>query len=103
MTVLIAASRNDCDTFRRWLTKQGTPFVAVDEARRALFAEVDLGALDFIVYQPDGPNLLVTLEALSDDVHDDMRRWSEVFGVGDWEPVRACQVDDRWEYRPITG
>jgi hypothetical protein len=82
--------------FERFLRQSRTPYVAVDETRRALLEEASLKSLDFIVYSPRGRNLLVDVKgrqfpsgggatwenwATEDDVSS-MLRWQEVFGDG---------------------
>jgi hypothetical protein len=85
--------------FEAYLRHLRTPYVAVDEARRALTADASLKSFDFIVYSPAGPNLLVDVKgrrfptALESGGHcwenwatdDDVRsllHWQRVFGAG---------------------
>lgn len=66
-----------------YLRDTGTPYVAVDEAKRALFTGVNLKAFDFVVYAADGPNWLVTCKPFSvPGMADTMREWEKVFGKG---------------------
>lgn len=83
--------------FEEYLRGRGIPYVAVDEARRALFAQASLKSFDFVVYAPGGPNLLVDVKGRScrdrerargleswvteQDV-DDLGQWEQVFGTG---------------------
>jgi len=83
--------------FEAYLRNRQVPYVAVDEAKRALFADAKLKSFDFVVYSKAGPNLLVdvkgrsaraggsrkTLEcwATQRDV-DDLLHWQQVFGAG---------------------
>lgn len=85
--------------FEAYLRHRAVPYVAVDEARRALFAEVRLKSLDFIVYSRQERNLLVDVKgrrfpsgggrtrrlwenwATAEDI-DCLARWEEVFGSG---------------------
>ena len=78
--------------FEEYLRSRRVPYVAVDEKRRALFADQSLKSLDFIVETP-GRNLLVDVKgrrfggtagrwenwATEDDVTS-MKRWEGVFG-----------------------
>lgn len=101
--------------FEAYLRRHGVPYVAVDEARRALFAEVRLKSLDFIVYSRQGRNLLVDVKgrrfpsgggrrrrlwenwATAEDV-ESLGRWEEVFG-NDFHAVFAFAyniVEDRY-------
>ena len=41
------------------------PYVAVDEAKRALFSTAKLKSFDFVVYSKTGPNLLVDVKGRS--------------------------------------
>ncbi|MFN4243162.1 MAG: HYExAFE family protein [Tepidisphaerales bacterium] len=83
--------------FEELLRQRHLPYVAVDEARRALFAGTSLKSFDFVVYSPSGPNLLVDVKgrccrdrehvrgfdswATEQDV-DDLIAWQRVFGHG---------------------
>ncbi len=85
--------------FEDYLRSVGVPYVAVDEAKKALFAGVRLKSFDFVVYSSAGPNLLVDVKgrqfpytnrggrrywenwATRDDL-ESLRRWEEVFGTG---------------------
>ncbi|MBN2584448.1 MAG: HYExAFE family protein [Planctomycetes bacterium] len=48
--------------FESFLRERGTPYVAVDEAKRALFGGVSLKSFDFVVYSSSGVNLLVDVK-----------------------------------------
>lgn len=83
--------------FEAYLRHRGIPYVAVDEAKRALFATAKLKSFDFVVYSKTGPNLLVDVKGRScrnraartgfetwspeQDVTD-LTQWSQVFGDG---------------------
>jgi hypothetical protein len=85
--------------FEDYLRKAGIPYVAVDEAKKALFAGVQLKSFDFVVYSSSGPNLLVDVKGrlfpyerqgarrwwenwtTRDDL-DSLARWEGVFGSG---------------------
>src|SRR5213082_2999144 len=56
------------EAFRR---EKGIPCVAVDEAKRALFANAKLKSFDFVVYSKNGPNLLIDVKGRQ---HRDKRR-----------------------------
>jgi len=83
--------------FEDFIRSRRVPYVAVDEARRALFAEANLKSLDFIVYAPSGPNLLVDVKGRqfpgaggrsrrywenwsTDDDVQSLSRWQTIFG-----------------------
>jgi len=82
--------------FEDYLRGAGIPYVAVDEAKKAIFADVHLKSFDFVVYSRAGPNLLVDVKgrqfpyaggrrwenwATQEDLSS-LARWEEVFGSG---------------------
>ena len=83
--------------FEAFLRERGVPYVAVDEAKKALFANAKLKSFDFVVYSKTGPNLLVDVKGRSlrdraaqrgfetwtteRDV-EDLMQWEQVFGEG---------------------
>ena len=85
--------------FEDYLRTAGVPYVAVDEAKKALFAGVQLKSFDFVVYSSSGPNLLADVKgrlyggrrasrrghlenwATRDDLGS-LARWEGVFGSG---------------------
>src|SRR4029079_19451666 len=48
--------------FQAYLRDTGVPCVAVDEAKKALFANAKLKSFDFVVYSKSGPNLLIDVK-----------------------------------------
>lgn len=93
----MAQRNNHYDSaMEEYLRTQRVPYVAVDEARRALDADVSIKSLDFIVYSHQGPNLLVDVKgrrfpsgeksphywenwSTADDI-ESLDRWQQVFG-----------------------
>src|SRR5688572_21200651 len=84
--------------FEAYLRGRGIPYVAVDEAKKAMFSNAKLKSFDFVVYSQAGPNLLVDIKgrqlrgkngsagsyqtwATEQDVAD-LLQWQEVFGEG---------------------
>ncbi len=83
--------------FEAFLRERGVPYVAVDEAKKALFASAKLKSFDFVVYSKAGRNLLVDVKgrqlrnraarrgfetwATEGDVTD-LIQWEQVFGEG---------------------
>src|ERR1700712_286890 len=86
--------------FEAFLRNKGVPYVAVDEAKKALFSNAKLKSFDFVVYSKNGPNLLIDVKgrsmrtsasgksgsslqtwATQQDV-DDLIQWQQVFGDG---------------------
>ena len=83
--------------FEALLRERGIPCVAVDEAKRAVFANAKLKSFDFVVYSTKGVNLLVDVKGrqLRGDTWaramqtwttkrdvDDLAQWEQVFGEG---------------------
>ena len=48
--------------FEDFLRCKGWPYIAVDEAKRAVFADIMVKNFDFLVYSPSGPNLLLDVK-----------------------------------------
>ena len=83
--------------FEAYLRHRGIPYVAVDEAKKALFSNAKLKSFDFVVYSKTGPNLLIDVKGrqMKDasakrsfqtwtterDV-EDLMQWEQVFGDG---------------------
>src|SRR4051795_4810999 len=83
--------------FEAFLRGKGIPYVAVDEAKRALFANAKLKSFDFVVYPQKKPRLLIDVKgrslrnrtkrsgfetwATEADVKD-LLQWEQVFGDG---------------------
>ena len=84
--------------FEAYLRGRGIPYVAVDEAKKAMFSNAKLKSFDFVVYSKAGPNLLVDIKgrqlrgkngsagcyqtwATEQDVAD-LLQWQQVFGDG---------------------
>ena len=83
--------------FEAFLRSRGIPYVAVDEAKKALFANAKLKSFDFVVYSKNGPNLLIDVKGrqvrdrtgrkgfetwtTQRDV-EDLQQWEQVFGDG---------------------
>ncbi len=99
--------------FEGYLRHRGIPYVAVDEAKRALFATAKLKSFDFVVYSKTGPNLLVDVKGRScrdrakrsgfetwsaeQDVTD-LQQWEQVFGDG----FKAVLMFVYWIEPPLT-
>lgn len=82
--------------FEHYLRAKQIPYVAVDEAKKALHGAASLKSFDFVVYAASGPNLLIDVKGrkhsgrshksfdnwvTQQDVGD-LERWEEVFGQG---------------------
>jgi hypothetical protein len=85
--------------FEDYLRSRAAPYVAVDEAKKALFGRLALKSFDFIVYSDTGPNLLVDVKGrkFPDDVpgrkRGKQRAWEnwvtrdDVDGLFQWQGV----------------
>lgn len=95
--------------FEHYLRANAVPYVAVDEAKRALSGDrkskvlpTKLKSFDFVVYSENGTNLLIDVKGRKhsgstgkafqnwvtrDDV-DSLTKWAEIFGEG-FEPAFA--------------
>jgi len=79
--------------FEHLLRTKGIPYVAVDEAKRALFSSIDLKSFDFIVYLPGRRNLLIDVKGRK--AKGGKRRWSfdcwisqsDLNAMTDWQQV----------------
>lgn len=85
--------------FEHYLRANGIPYVAVDEAKRALHGRggnLKLKSFDFVVYSESGDNLLIDVKGRKhsgrtgkslqnwvtrDDV-DSLKQWADIFGRG---------------------
>jgi hypothetical protein len=99
--------------FEAFLRERRIPYVAVDEAKKALFANAKLKSFDFVVYPQNKPRLLVDVKGRSlrnrakrsgfetwtteADVKD-LLQWEQVFGDG----FTAVLVFVYWIDPPLT-
>ncbi|OPX22105.1 MAG: hypothetical protein B1H04_05515 [Planctomycetales bacterium 4484_123] len=102
--------------FESYLQARGWPYVVVDEARKAVFADVAIKSFDFLVYSQAGPNLLVDVKGRKfpdsrrpaagrsrawenwvtrEDV-ESLQEWQNIFGEG----FRAVFVFAYWLQGP---
>lgn len=82
-----------------YLRSRGVPYVAVDEARQAIFAGAKIKSFDFVVYRPDGGNWLLDVKGrkfpytggrsrrywenwITRADLDGLEQWEAVFGRG---------------------
>jgi hypothetical protein len=79
--------------FEDYLRTVGVPYVAVDEAKKAILAGVQLKSFDFVVYSSTGPNLLVDVKG---------RRFAACSGRGGPAASPAGSTD-REVWRPRGG
>ena len=99
--------------FEAYLRERGIPCVAVDETKKAIFANAKLKSFDFVVYSKTGANLLVDVKGrqkrssqgqgsfqtwTSQQDVDDLMQWQEVFGKG----FKAVLVFAYWIDAPLV-
>lgn len=99
--------------FEAFLRERGIPYVAVDEAKKALFTNAKLKSFDFVVYSKAGPNLLIDVkgrQALGKSSRgtyeswtterdvEDLMQWEQVFGDG----FRAVLTFIYWIEPPLA-
>ncbi len=85
--------------FEDYLRAKGWPYVAVDEAKKALFAGSAIKSFDFLVYSSSGPNLLTDVkgrkfpDGVTGKQRGASRAWEnwitqqDVEGLREWEKV----------------
>ena len=85
--------------FENYLRAKGWPYVAVDEAKKAIFAGASVKSFDFLVYSGSGPNLLVDVKGRkfpdgvrgrrrgADKAYENWITQQDAQGLGEWEKV----------------
>ncbi len=89
--------------FKDYLRTKAWPFVVVDEAKKAVFADVTIKSFDLVLYSENGPNLLVDVKGrkfpdltrprsrstsrswenwVTQDDLDGLTQWEGIFGDG---------------------
>jgi len=72
--------------FAKVLDDRGVSFVAVDEAKKAIFSGAGIEPFDFLIYSSQGDNLLALLRpvrsAISQGDISMLAEWEGVFGKG---------------------
>jgi len=103
--------------FEDYLRSRGLPYVAVDETKKAIFADSAIKSFDFLVYSSTGQNLLVDVkgrkfpDSAAGRRQGTTRAWEnwitrqDVEGLGEWEKVfgrdfRAAIVFAYWLQGP---
>ena len=82
---------------KKHLREKGWPYVAVDEAKKAIFNASEIDAFDFLVYSSVGPNLLVlVITRRPTPAHvEQMRQWEQVFGH-DFRSAFTFKIGEDW-------
>jgi hypothetical protein len=95
-----------CKQFETFLRDKGWPYVAVDDAKRAIFSGSHIDSFDFLVYSNVGANLLVLMvpgpAPIPPEALDSMREWEAVFGK-DFKAAFVCWTDAGWMCRMCPG
>ncbi|MBI5725906.1 MAG: HYExAFE family protein [Planctomycetes bacterium] len=85
--------------FEDYIRSRGLPYVAVDEAKKAIFGAASIKSFDFLVYSSAGPNLLIDVKGrkfpgeLSGRKRGACRTWEnwitrqDAEGLTEWEKV----------------
>jgi len=85
--------------FEDYLRARGWPYVAVDEAKKAIFGAAAVKSFDFLVYSQSGPNLLADVkgrkfpDAVPGRKRGASRAWEnwitkqDADGLAEWEKV----------------
>ena len=81
--------------FEGFLRDRRIPYVAVDEAKKALFANAKLKSFDFVVYPQNKPRLLVDVKGRS------LRNRSKRSGFETW--TTEADVNDLLQWEQVFG
>jgi hypothetical protein len=86
------------------LRERQEPYVAVDEAKKAIFSGAGIEAFDFLVYRKDGPNHLVLIVHGTPTAEQDalLAEWEKVFGSA-FMGVFVCRRASGWQGRTRTN
>jgi len=93
------------ETVERFLRDRGTPYIAVNEAKKILFSGsgARLRSFHFVVYRPRGTNWLVHAAWLRPENRTDLKQWEEIFGPGFIAIVASQARDGALRFRKLTG
>jgi hypothetical protein len=86
----------------RMLRDRGIPYVSVDEAKKALFAQAKLAAFHFVVYRKTGSNWLLLCDTPHIKARQRMREWEKIFGDG-FKAVFCSELKDGIAFRDMKG
>jgi hypothetical protein len=85
-----------------WLRGSGIPYIAVDEAKKALFAGSKLRSFHFVAYCATGLNWLLCCGERTAENLQDMRQWRDIFGDG-FKAVFAVKRKGGMQFRDLEG
>ena len=101
---LAAVDSTGAAGLEHFLRERQEPYVAVDEAKKAIFAGSNIGSFNFLVYRQDGPNHLVLIVHGKPTTEQDERlaEWERVFGPA-FVGVFVCRRASGWQGRTRTN
>jgi hypothetical protein len=85
------------------LREKGWPYVAVDEAKKAIFNGSNIDAFDYLLYSSSGANLLVVIVTRRPTPAQvqQMTEWEKVFGK-DFRAAFTFRVGEEWRTLSLT-
>jgi hypothetical protein len=86
----------------RELREHGRPYVAVNEAKKALFSSLRLRSFHFVVYDKERDNWLLWCGEPTAAVRQNMAEWAQVFGEG-YQVVYAVRRKGGISYKTSAG
>ncbi len=87
--------------FEDFLRSRGWPYVSVDQAKKAIFADASLKSFDFVVYSDTGPNLLVDVKGRK---FPDLQPGRRQCGLRAWENwITVGDVHGLEEWQKVFG
>lgn len=92
--------------FEDYLQAKGWPYVAVDEAKKAVFGAVSIKSFDFLLYSASGPNLLVNVKGrkfpdTGGGANSSSRAWENWITTRDAEDLGKWQTVFGGEFNPV--
>jgi hypothetical protein len=91
------------DIVERYLREHGVPYIAVDEAKKALFAGAKMRSFHFVVYRPQSVNWLLWVGQLRKEDRTDLVEWEKIFGDGFKAMVVKVMKDKALKFRTLAG
>jgi hypothetical protein len=87
--------------FEDYLRCKGWPYVAVDEAKKAVFAGASIKSFDFLVYSESGPNLLIDVKGRKFPDLSPARRRGSLRAWENW--VTREDIEGLTEWQAVFG
>lgn len=91
--------------FEAFLREGQLPYVAVDESKKAIFADSNIASFHFLVYIADGPNHLVMIVAghPTREQEETLQEWEKCFGKGFVGVFVRRNTGGPWMRRFLSG